>query len=255
MTVIFPNCHGPSTGNPPPKRIRWLGRFLSCIALVALGNAEAQPKAPYATMAPVEQYLMADRNDEIALARSAAPAGVSGSAAVMVLTRTGYERAVDGTNGFVCLVGRSWQSPFDDPEFWNPKERGPACLNAAAVRSVLPIEMRLTQLALAGLSKEAMLARMKESIAKKEFGPPEIGAMSYMLSKRQYLDDSGLHWQPHLMFYMPGEMDGAAWGANLKSGSVVFGGGSDLPEGGRMPSTIFFVPVPLWSDGTPAHNH
>lgn len=222
---------------------------------VAAGATTAAPRASYATMAPLEQYLMADRDAEIALARSAAPAPISNDATVMVLTRRGYEKAVEGKNGFVCLVERSWQSPFGDPEFWNPSERSPACLNAPAVRSVLPSQHRVTELALAGLTKDAILARMKESIAKKELGPPEIGAMSYMMSKQQYLNDGGGHWHPHLMFYMPGDMDGPAWGANLPSGSAVYGGGQDFPGGGRMPWTIFFVPVPKWSDGTPAGEH
>lgn len=216
--------------------------------------ATSVSRAAYPTMAPLEEYLIADREAEIALARSAAPARISGEATVLVLTRKGYEPAVMGTNGFVCFVDRSWTSPFDDPEFWNSKKRGPTCLNAAAVRSVLPIEQRLTELALAGLTKEAMLARIKDSISKKEFRPPEVGAMSYMMSRHQYLNDDGQHWHPHLMFYLPGETNGAEWGANLSSGSAVFGGGEDLPGGGRMPFTIFFVPVPLWSDGTPAHH-
>jgi hypothetical protein len=96
---------------------------------------------------------------------------------------------------------------------------------------------------------------MKESIARKEFGAPEIGSMSYMMSKSQYLTDDGPHWHPHLMFYMPGEMNPAVWGANLPAGSVVYGGGVDLPGGGRMPWTLFLVPVPRWSDGTPAEGH
>jgi hypothetical protein len=212
-----------------------------------------RPKgADYTVMAPLEKYLIADRDAEIALARSAAPQTISSDATVMVLTRHGYQTAVTGKNGFVCLVDRSWTSGFDDPGYWNPKIRGPVCLNAPAVRSALPVEFRLTELALAGLSKDAILARMKASIAKKEFGPPEVGSMSYMMSKRQYLTDADTHWHPHLMFYMPGEMNGSAWGANLPEGSVVFGGGQDLPGGGRMPWTLFFVPVPNWADGTPA---
>jgi hypothetical protein len=227
-------------------------------------QALAQPPAPapqpqlavaqYPVMAPLDEYL-ADRDAEIALARSAAPPAISNDATVMVLTRKGYQTAVEGKNGFVCFVDRSWTSPFNDPEFWNAKKRGPTCMNAPAARSALPVIYRLTELALAGLSKDAILARMKESIAKKEFGPPEMGSMSYMMSKSQYLTDSGPHWHPHLMFYMPGDMDGPAWGANLPAGSAVFGGGADLPGGGRMPWTLFFVPVPKWSDGTPAEEH
>jgi hypothetical protein len=218
-------------------------------------SADPRPSAGYPVMASLEEYLIADRDAEIALAQTAAPPAISKDAAVLVLTRQGYKEAVPGKNGFVCFVDRSWSSPFDDAEYWNPKKRGPTCMNAAAARSALPVIYRLTELALAGQSKDAILLRMKESIAKKEFGPPEIGSMSYMMSKSQYLNDSSAHWHPHLMFYMPGEMNGSAWGANLPAGSAVFGGGEDLPGGGRMPWTLFFVPVPSWSDGTPAEAH
>ncbi len=224
----------------------------------AAGTAADVPKAPkasYPSMAPLEQYLIADRDAEIALARSAAPAKIANEATIYVLTRSGYEKVVEGKNGFVCLVDRAWQSGFDDPGFWNPKQRAPTCLNAPAVRSVLPMQLKQTGLALAGLRREQILERMKDAIAKKEFGPPEVGSMSYMMSKQQYLNDGVVHWHPHLMFYMPGDMNGSAWGANLPSGSAVFGGGSDLPGGGRLPSTIFFVPVPAWSDGTVAEAH
>jgi hypothetical protein len=60
---------------------------------------------PYPKMAPIGQYLM-DRTAEIALARSATPDAISHDAAVLVLTRHGYETAVQGKNGWVCMVGR-----------------------------------------------------------------------------------------------------------------------------------------------------
>lgn len=79
-------------------------------------------KTLYPTMAS-DQYLM-DRDAEIALARSAAPESISHEATVMVLGRHGYEVAVQGKNGFVCDVERAFVGPFDNPEFWNPKQRG-----------------------------------------------------------------------------------------------------------------------------------
>src|SRR6516165_4880739 len=63
-------------------------------------------KTPYPNMAAVEQYLM-EPSAEIALARSAAPESISRDAEVMVLGRHGYETAVQGKNGFVCMVERS----------------------------------------------------------------------------------------------------------------------------------------------------
>jgi hypothetical protein len=226
------------------------------VTLVSIGTALAQPKdVPYRKMAPIEQYLISDRQAEIALARSAAPSSISGGATVMVLTAHGYETAVKGTNGFVCLVDRSWQSPLDDPEFWNPKIRSPVCLNPQAARSVLPLQQKVTELVMAGSSRPDIIARLKLIVHKSDYSP-ETGAMSYMMSKEQHLNDRDAHWHPHVMFYLPGMIDAAALGANLPS-AAVFGGPQDLPGGGRMPVGIFFVPVDKWSDGTSAavHDH
>ncbi len=92
-------------------------RFLALAFLVqavqpgAAWRAPAQAeKAPYPAMAPLREYLIAERASEIAVARSAAPASISDGAEVMVLGQAGYTRAVKGSNGFVCLVERSWPS-------------------------------------------------------------------------------------------------------------------------------------------------
>ncbi len=103
---------------------------------------------------------MTDRTTEIALARTAAPKSISDDASVMVLGRHGYETAIKGKNGFVCIVERAWMSPFDHPEFWNPKNRSPICYNPAAARSILPYTFKRTELALGGLSNPQMLERI-----------------------------------------------------------------------------------------------
>src|SRR5499427_4435532 len=111
--------------------------FALVIAMNFVPKAAAQSD-PYPKMAPVDQYLM-ERNAEIQLARSAAPDSISRDATVLVLGRQGYETAIEGKNGFVCKVERSWMASFDWPEFWNPKVRGADCLNPQAARSILPI--------------------------------------------------------------------------------------------------------------------
>jgi hypothetical protein len=194
-------------------------------------------------MAPVPQYRMASAADEVALARSAANEAVSRDAEVLVLGVHGYETSAKGTNGFVCLVVRSWATGFDDPEFWNPKVRAPHCFNAVAARSVLPAYLKRTELVLAGVTKEQVQERMKEAVAKKVFTVPEPGSMCYMMSKQGYLNDHDGHWHPHLMFFVP-PTEVATWGANLKD-SPVFAAPGDVE-----PVTTFFVPVPKWSDGT-----
>ena len=75
------------------------------VTLSAAWQGQAQQaQTAYLKMAPLEQYLMADRNAEMALARSAAPESISRDAEVLVLGRHGYETAVKGKNGFVCMV-------------------------------------------------------------------------------------------------------------------------------------------------------
>ena len=215
------------------------------VALSAGGQAQAQEaKTPYPNMAPLEQYLMANRNAEIALARSAAPESISQDAEVLVLGRHGYETALKGKNGFVCMVQRSWAAGIDDPDFWNPKLRAPICFNAPAARSYLPLLIKRTELILAGRSKDQMFAAIEAAIDKKELPTPESGAMCYMMSKQGYLNDRDGHWHPHLMFFVP-LTEPASWGAGLP-GSPVVVAFTDTPE--RL--TVFLIPVAKWSDGT-----
>ncbi len=79
-------------------------------------------------MAPVEQYLVADRNAEIALARSAGPAAVSDKAEILVLGAHGYETAVQGSNGFVCFQERSWAKRFRRSGVLEPEDPHAAML-------------------------------------------------------------------------------------------------------------------------------
>ena len=218
------------------------------VMFVAPWEAKAQDtKIPYPSMAPLEQYLIPDRNEEIKLARSAAPDSISGDAGVLVLGRHGYETAIKGKNGFVCVVERSWMSPFDFPQFWNPKMRGPICFNPPAVRSILPLTIKRTELVLAGLSKAQIFDGIKV-FGKKELPPLEPGGMCYMMSNQGYLNDSAGHWVPHLMFYVP-QTDGMAWGADLPGSPVML---SPQFQGAPEPVTVFMIPVLKWSDGTAA---
>jgi hypothetical protein len=196
----------------------------------------------YPNMAPVDQYLMADRAAEIALARSAAPASISRDAEVMVLGPHGFEAAVKGANGFVCIVGRSWTSAAD-ADFWDPKVRVPMCVNAAAARSYLLRVTKETEWGLAGRTPAQMTESITAAIARKELPPMEPGAMCYMMGKEGYGGDSNPHWPSHLMFFYS-DTDLASWGANLPGSPVV--GMSDSVEH----LTQFVIPVQRWSDGT-----
>ena len=204
-------------------------------------------KTKYPRMAPVEEYLMPDRNAEMALARSAAPESISHEATVLVLGPHGYETAVEGKNGFVCVVERGWMSPAEAQEFWNPKIRGPICFNPPAARSVLPSTYKRTGMVLAGRTKAEIIDGNKAAFEKGELPPLEPGAMSYMMSKQAYLTDDGDHNLAHLMFYVP-PMAGTVWGADLPKSPVMLN-----PQfKGVQPIDVFVVPVGRWSDGAPA---
>ena len=171
-------------------------------------------------MAPLDQYLIPDEKAEIALARSAAPASISDAAEVLVLRRDGYATAVKGSNGFVCIVERSWANATNDPEFWNSKIRAPHCFNAAASRTFLPIFLKKTELVLSGKSKAQILAATTSALDKKELPALAPGAMCYMMSKQQYLSDDDMSWHPHLMFFVSGDAV-KSWGANLSGSPVI----------------------------------
>ena len=235
--------------------VRWTAKtigFAGSVLAVALGASsqmQAQSKTPYSSMAKLSEYMMPDRKTEIALARSAAPESISHDAKVLVLGPHGYETAVEGKNGFVCVVERGWMGPFDGEaaaNFWNPKIRGPVCFNPPAARSILPMTYKRTEMVLAGQSKAQIIDGIKTFI-KQKLPPLEPGAMSYMMSKDQYLTDDGRHnWMAHLMFYTP-LMDGAVWGADLSKSPVML---NPQFNGAPEPIDVFMVPAGRWSDGT-----
>ena len=154
------------------------------LLLLSPGLADAQEKkpTPYPAMAPVEQYRIADAQEEIALARTAAPPSMSADAEVLVLGKHGYETAVKGRNGFVCFVERSWAAGFDDAEFWNPKLRAPNCFNPPAARSVLPQYLKRTEWVLAGIGRAQIVEKVRAEFASHRFTDPEAGSLSFMLS-------------------------------------------------------------------------
>lgn len=208
---------------------------ISCALPGAGGSAQA-------AMASIEPYLMASRDDEIAMARSAAPASIAAHATVMVLGRHGYVTAVKGSNGFVCLVVRSWDNEFDSKSsvFWNPQFQAPFCLNDSGAQFELTLYLMRTQWALAGTSEKEMAARENAAWAARKLQEPKDGAMCYMMSRRGNLG-TGSPWHSHVMFYVANEK-ASSWGANLPRVPVK-GAASDH-------ATVFFVMVPYWSDGT-----
>jgi hypothetical protein len=214
---------------------------IAAAALCVVRTAAAQQPRDFTP------YLIADRAAEIALARSAAPAAVSDSATVLVLTRTGFVAASHGANGFTCFVLRSFASPVGDPNFWNPKTRAPHCLSAPAVRTILPEMLKRAEWILAGVSPAEIATRTRAAYASHEFPAPAVGSMAYMTSSQQHLqDDAPQNWMPHLMFYYDRSLPAATWGAGGMTATVI-----DATVGDpTSPVQTLLIPVRRWSDGS-----
>jgi hypothetical protein len=219
-------------------------RALVAISILVTASALRAQKAP-----DVTPYLIADRAAEVALARTAAPSAISGNATVLVLTPKGYTEAARGSNGFTCLVMRSFAAAPGDPQFWNTHISAPHCFNPPASRTVLPAMLAQIDWALAGATPAELNARIKKAYAEKRFTMPADGAMAYMLSPQQHLsDDADPHWMPHLMFYFDRALKGTTFGAGGFTSPIIDASGADP----NSPMQVIYIPIRTWSDGTPA---
>jgi len=175
---------------------------VALMAGLCAGEIRAQsPKYP-----PLSEYMM-DPEAETALARSAAPDGVSGRATIKVLTTSGYKISVQGDNGFVCMVMRGWGAPTYTPAanrnlVYDPKTRAPICFNPVASRTVLPYQELRTRLAMEGKGPDQIAEEIEAAYAKGELPKIEAVGFAYMFSADQMLGPAGA-WHPHMMVYTP----------------------------------------------------
>ena len=167
-----------------------------CSILLLLAVVSVQSAAQSAGAGRTGSRTLLPREREIALARSAAPREVSRDATVMVLTERGFEVAERGSNGVTCVVNRS-----------HPKSLEPHCFDAEGSATVLPIELRRTELLREGKSPEEIDREIGRGLLSGKYRLPRRPAMSYMMSSGQVLyDDDGTlagRWQPHVMIFYP----------------------------------------------------
>lgn len=177
----------------------------STITLVVslLVAAHASSQNWQAKLGSIDEYLM-DEGYEVALARSAAPEHVSKRARLLVLRKDGYHEVAAGTNGFTCLVERSWSSPIGPHrDFFNRELRAPICYNDEASRTILGDYLRRTELVLGGSSIGDVREAIERDIGTGMLRAPHGFAMSYMLSGGQRLGSEVGRFKPHLMIYVP----------------------------------------------------
>jgi hypothetical protein len=206
-----------------------------------LGISVATVHVQVSKYPPTEQYLM-PRADEIAFAKTAAPASISDRATIKVLTKSGFEVAQEGDNGSVCMVMRGFSAPTYTPSqfrnlVYDPTVRAPICFMPAAVLTVMPYYELRTKLALQGKSPDEIAAGVEAAYANSELLQRDKVTFAYMWSARQNLAPGIGHWHPHVMIFAP-EYDNTMVGGNPI--------GSPLPQltdDAGTPFSVVVVPV------------
>jgi len=150
------------------------------------------------------------RDQQIALAESAAPAEVSSNATVYVLGPKGYEKAREGTNGFSCFVGRHFVKPAEttQPETTRAETTiEPQCFDAEGSRTLLPVYLHGEELRTNGESEAEIKADAANGYNEGRYQYPSKPGFLYMMSSRNRLSAMPEHgtgiFPPHLMFYAP----------------------------------------------------
>jgi hypothetical protein len=166
------------------------------LTLLALGFTLGSVRGQAAVAGQSGRRALLPLEREIALARSAAPSEVSDSATIYVLGENNWEIAVRGSNGVACHVNRSWVASLE-----------PHCFDAEAAATILPMELRRTELLHQGRSLAEANQDIAEGLASGRFRLPRRLAMSYMMSSAQQLiSDDGQaagNWRPHVMIFFP----------------------------------------------------
>jgi len=174
--------------------------FAGLLSIAVLSNSAAAQDKPQEPTREVHLVTASTpRERQIGLALSAAPTEVSSKATVYVLGLKGYEKAREGTNGFSCLIERSFKGTTQTSS-------APACFDAVGSGSIMVAYLRREELRAEGKSE----AEIKDDIAKGyedgRFKVPGPGFL-YMMSNENFVYNnvsgkSGFV-APHLMFYAP----------------------------------------------------
>jgi hypothetical protein len=209
------------------------------IGVILINALLAEPVA--AQYPALSEYLM-PRDAEIALARSAAPATISGRATIKVLTKSGYEVAQNGDNGFVCMVMRGWAAPTYTPAqfrnlVYDSTVRAPICFDPGASRAVMPYYELRSKLGIEGKTTDQIAEAVQAAYVKGKLPRRDTVSFAYMWSADQNLGPGAAHWHPHMMIFAP-YYDNSMVGGN-EFGSAL----PQVTDDSGTPFTVVAIPV------------
>ncbi|MGE0438916.1 MAG: hypothetical protein AB7S39_00400 [Gemmatimonadales bacterium] len=176
------------------------------------GAAAGLAAAPAVAQGP--GYPALGREEELRLAISAGPPAVAERADVYLMTRDGFERVIEGDNGWACIVVRSAAQR---------ENLAPHCLNPDAAKTVLRAFLVEGRLQAAGWDAARIGTELKRQFTAGELPLPSGPAHAYMLSKGQRVGPRNTNFRPHFMLYVPYATN-AAIGGDLSRPAFPFVG-------------------------------
>ena len=207
-------------------------RLVLAAALLMLQTTTSAETRKYA---PFSDYAMA-RDAEIALARSAAPDRISSRATIKVLTPAGFEVAIEGDNGFLCMVLRSWSAAPDLETTYYARLRAPICYDPNAARTVAPVEDLRTKLGLEGQPPDAIAHEVAARYGLGQLPKMDGVAFAYMWSASSDTGPGFGAWHPHMMVFAP-------YYQNQTLGGNEPGGHAPFVAGGGTPWSVALIVV------------
>jgi len=167
------------------------GRLAVSLALLlAAAQAQAQPQLQIEKKYPALSEFMMPRDAEIALARSAGPEHLSSRrATIKILTATGFKVAIEGDNGFACMVLRGWAAPtykppsrFRDFRLCRGICAHRICFDAVSARTMMPYYELRHKLGLEGKTARRDRQSRRGSLCQRgscQRSSPSIGYMLF----------------------------------------------------------------------------
>ena len=213
------------------RRTKWINWTAAAALTLAAGSASAGTT-------DMSEYLM-DEADELAIAATAGPNSITENATYYVLRESGFERVVDGTNGFHCFVERSWTGPRRGTDrAFDPKVRAPHCINDEGSETTMQEIFMVSHMAMAGHGNEEITREIDAAHADGRLRLPERLSLTYMMSKHQYLAEGIEAWHPHVMIWIPYLTEADVGNIPFGTKNAVLG----FPPGTRR--TVLIIPVP-----------
>jgi hypothetical protein len=134
--------------------------FAGVLSIGVLSSSAAAQGAPQEPTREVHLVTASTpRERQIELALSAAPTEVSSKATVYILGPKGYEKVHEGTNGFSCLIERSFRGTTQTSS-------APACFDAEGSRTIMVAYLRREELRAEGKSEEEIKEDITMAVSK-----------------------------------------------------------------------------------------